>query len=221
MLKVIVFDFDGVILESVDIKTRAFRELFKQYPEHLDTIVKLHLSNAGVSRFEKFKIIYRDYLGQPIDEGELKQLGQSFSQLIYDEILSCPFVPGAYQFLEKYSTKYDLFVVSGTPEGEIRNIVKQRKLARFFRKVYGSPKTKGGILRRIMAENDFQSGRVVFIGDAMSDYLGAREASVLFIGRVSKGESSPFPDDGVLAIVDDLHQLDRQWPSLVASLSEL
>jgi len=218
MLKVIVFDFDGVILESVDIKTRAFREMFKQYPEHLDTIVKLHLDNAGISRFEKFKIIYRDYLGQPIDERELKQLGQSFSQLIYDEILSCPFVPGAYQFLEKYSTKYDLFVVSGTPQDEIRNIVKQRKLDRFFRKVYGSPKPKGEILRRIMAENDFQSGRVVFIGDAMTDYLGAREASVLFIGRVSKGGSSPFPDDGVGAIVEDLHQLDQQWESLIESL---
>jgi beta-phosphoglucomutase-like phosphatase (HAD superfamily) len=50
MLRAIVFDFDGVILESADIKTNAFRALFASYPEHVDQIVDFHLRNAGVSR---------------------------------------------------------------------------------------------------------------------------------------------------------------------------
>lgn len=214
----IVFDFDGVILESVDIKTRAFKELFKGYPEHLDRIVKLHLDNAGMSRFEKFKIIYREYLGQPIGERELEHLGQAFSRLVYEEILRCPFVPGAYRFLEKYSTRHDLFVASGTPEVEIRDIVKRRGLDRFFRAVYGSPAIKHEILRRILLENQFVPGEVVFIGDTMGDYVAAREASVCFIGRVRGQEGSPFPDYGVVATIKDLSELDEQWGALFESL---
>lgn len=218
MLKAIIFDFDGVVLESIETKTRAFKELFKDYPEHLDSIVKLHLDNCGMSRFEKFKIIYRDYLGLPIDERELERLGQAFSQLVYEEVLGCPFVPGAYQFLKKYSTRYDLFVASGTPEDELRGIVKQRELDRFFRDAYGSPQDKGEILKRILREWRFKRGEVVLVGDAISDYMAAREGSVTFIGRVSKGKSNPFPDDGVVALVEDLHELDQQWNSVVRKL---
>ena len=220
MLKAVVFDFDGVIVESVDIKTRAFRELFKGYPEHLDAIVKLHLDNAGMSRFEKFRIIYRDYLGQFIDEAELERLGRVFSRFVYREILDCPLVPGTFRFLQMCANQYKLFVASGTPQDEITDIAKQRELDRFFRGIYGSPKTKGEIICGILVANQLLPEEVVFIGDAMTDYWGAQEASVRFIGRVPRGESCPFPDEGVLAVVEDLCQLDMQWPFLVANLSQ-
>ena len=59
MIKAIVFDFDGVLAESANLKTRAFSDLFKgEDEETVRQIVAYHLKNAGVSRFEKFKIIY-------------------------------------------------------------------------------------------------------------------------------------------------------------------
>jgi phosphoglycolate phosphatase len=211
MLKAIVFDFDGVILESVDIKTRAFRELFKDYPEHLERIVNLHLDNTGTSRFDKFEIICSDYIGRPADHGELKRLGEAFSRFVYGEILHCPFVPGAYQFLERRAKQYHMYVASATPQDEIRDIVKQRELDVFFQGVYGSPRTKGEILRGIVFECQLRPTEVVFIGDAMSDYRNAREVCIPFIGRAPKGQSSLFPEEGVISIVEDLHQLDQQW----------
>lgn len=220
MLKTIVFDFDGVILESLDIKTRAFRELFKSYPEHLDRIEKLHLDKAGVSRFEKFRIIYQDYLGQPIDDDELERLGDEFSRFVYKEILTCPFVPGAHQFLQARAKQYQLFVASGTPQEEIRDIVKRRKLDQFFCGVYGSPRCKREILEGILAENSLQPVEIVFIGDAISDYWGALGASVPFIGRVPQGESHPFQESGVIAIVTDLGHLEKVWGSITESLSQ-
>ncbi len=56
--KAIIFDFDGVILESMDVKTKAFALLFKDYPEHLPAVLALHQTHGGMSRFEKFEIIY-------------------------------------------------------------------------------------------------------------------------------------------------------------------
>lgn len=215
----IVFDFDGVILESAEIKTRAFRRVFESYPEHLERIVKFHLDNVGVSRFEKFETIYRDYLGRTPDEKELQKLSQSFAQFVYEEILACPFVHGAYQFLKKYSKKYHLLIASGTPEAEVKDIVTQRGLNEFFREVYGSPRSKGEILRDIISRNTFHQREVVFIGDAMSDYLAAQEASVPFVGRVPKEGPNPFPADGVIGIVEDLDQLDRQWELLTGDYS--
>jgi phosphoglycolate phosphatase len=210
MIKGIVFDFDGVILESTKIKTEAFTTLFSEHPDHLDKIVKLHLDNAGISRFEKFKIIYRDYIGYEIKEDELDQLGNLFSNIIYDKILCCPFVPGAQEFLEKYYGKYHYYIASGVPEYELRDIINQRHIAKYFRGVYGSPETKTHMLLKIISNNHYKSGEVIFIGDSEADYVGAIEASVPFIGRVPKGFENPFPDnEDIIMIVEDMWQLDK------------
>ena len=53
----IILDFDGVILESVSVKTEAFRTLFSFVPKHVDEIVQFHIDNGGMSRFDKFRYI--------------------------------------------------------------------------------------------------------------------------------------------------------------------
>lgn len=215
-IKAIILDFDGVVLESVDIKTRAFRELFKGYPEHLDDIIKFHIDNAGMSRFEKFKTIYRDYLKRPLDEREETRLGNTFSELVLEELLRCPFVPGAQRFLEKYSGLYHLFLASATPESELREIVAQRGLALFFRRIYGSPRTKPNILREILREYGWLAGEIMFIGDATNDYLAAKSLGVPFLGRVKEGEFNPFPSDTVM--LNDFVQIDSRWSLLLDQL---
>ncbi|MGB9498885.1 MAG: hypothetical protein ACKVE4_03865 [Dissulfuribacterales bacterium] len=58
----IFFDFDGVIFDSVNVKTDAFANMFEVYgAEVRDAVVKYHLDNGGVSRMEKFKYYYRHH----------------------------------------------------------------------------------------------------------------------------------------------------------------
>ena len=218
MKKAIVFDFDGVILESMDVKTRAFRDLFKDHPQYQDRIVQFHLENGGMSRFEKFRIIYRDILARPLPEDEFERLSGEFSQLVVEEVLRCPFVPGTQKFLKKYSLVYDLFVASGTPEAELRLIVRERNLTGFFRQVYGSPKEKSHILREIMASNSYSPEDAVFVGDSKNDYDAALKASIPFVGRVPSGARNLFPEKGLLAVVQDLNELDRVWHTRVERL---
>jgi HAD superfamily hydrolase (TIGR01549 family) len=214
LLKAIALDFDGVILESVDLKTRAFRALFKDYPQHLDRIVKLHLENGGLSRYEKFAIIYRDYLKQPLTESEKARLGREFSQSIECEILTCPYVPGALQYIKQVSEHLPLFLVSGTPETELREIVRQRQLESYFRNVYGSPRPKDILLSAVLAENGWRPAEVVFVGDSMTDFQAAQSVGVPFIGRVPHGAANPFPDS-VRSIVADLKELATRPPLMV------
>ena len=62
MIKGIIFDFDGVIVESVNIKTIAFKKIYKKYGnEIVNKVVDHHLSNGGMSRFEKFNYYHKNF----------------------------------------------------------------------------------------------------------------------------------------------------------------
>ena len=209
MIRVAVFDFDGVILESTDIKTRAFAQLFDGNEEAL----AFHLEHAGVSRYEKFRHIHEEILGIPYTDADAARLGDRFSELVLEEVLRCPFVPGARELLERRRHEARLFVASGTPEGELRDIVRARELDGCFTGVYGTPATKAEIVERILVDEGVGREDVVFVGDAMTDLLGARAARVPFVGRVADGEPNPFEDEPVFT-VRTLTELDEAWDRL-------
>ena len=208
MPEVLVFDFDGVILESADIKTRAFRELFAAHPERVEEIVSYHEANAGISRFKKFRHIYGHMLGKPLGPEEERALGERFAALVVEEVIRCPFVPGALEFLRTHSGTRPLFLASGTPDGELQRLVAARNLSQYFREVFGSPMEKCTILERILATTGKSRTSLLFIGDGRSDYEAAKAAGVGFIGRVRRGRPHPFEGLGV-PVVADLFELDR------------
>lgn len=218
VLRAIVLDFDGVILESVYIKTRAFCSLFQDHPSKISEIVRIHREMAGISRFEKFKIIYRDVLQKPLTESETERLGREFSAFVVDDMGTCPFVPGAKEFLEEQSRRLPIFIVSGTPEDELKEIVARRNLGKYCRGVHGSPRSKDVLLRQVLAGNSWQPRDVVFVGDAMTDYQAASEVGVHFVARVADGESSPFPDS-VRWVVTDLKGLTDRWDAIAGHLA--
>ena len=68
MIKAIAFDFDGVLVESSNIKTDAFRRLFSDYPDKVDELVEYHKKNMGISRYVKFQYFYEVLLKQSYTE---------------------------------------------------------------------------------------------------------------------------------------------------------
>ncbi len=189
----ILFDFDGVILESAGIKTWAFGELFKKYPRHKEQIVAHHKKNMGVSRFRKFDYIYRHILKQPVSSAQKQKLGALFSRLVLNKVLNCPMVPGVLAFIKKFSRKKDFFIVSGTPHKELCYIVKKRGLKKYFKGIYGSPPLKETIISTLLQKHKWKRQSVLFIGDGVSDWKAARKNKVPFIGRVMSGKSPVFP----------------------------
>lgn len=210
MLDAIIFDFDGVICESVEAKTEAFRRLFQDHPEQLDKILQFHMENGGLSRYEKFKVIYRDFLKCELTEKESLRLGQLFTEYSYDSVLKSPFVKGAYEFLCKYHNKLLLFVASGTPQDELISIVRKRKLEHFFVGIYGTPLPKVALIMKILRENKIAADKVIFVGDSINDYIGANETGIRFIGRVHQCYSNPFRDVLIETQIGDLTELD-EW----------
>lgn len=143
MIKAIVFDFDGVILESASIKTEAFAEVVKDYPKpQAEAFVAYHKDHMGISRHVKFRYFIEEIRKEAYTDEAGEMLADRFAQIVFTRVMECPFVPGAKEFLERNYRKYDLYVASGTPEEELKRIVEERKLGVFFKKIYGTPMKK-------------------------------------------------------------------------------
>ena len=201
-LDAVMFDFDGVIVESNTIKTEAFRDLFANEREHVDAIVALHRRHAGVSRLVKFDMIYRAILRRPLAADERDELGVRFQRMVMEKVVACPMVPGALELLQSLAGCVPMAVVSGTPEGELREIVMRRGLEKFFFSISGTPRTKREIVSALLKDNGWRADRVLMVGDAIEDLNGAQANGVPFVGRVPKSDANPFPAD--IPAVEDL-----------------
>ena len=209
MIKAIIFDFDGVLVESVDVKTKAFAKMFEEEGEEVvRKVTDYHLVNGGVSRVRKFEYYYEEILKRSLSDEKLEELCDTFSRLVIDEVINSSYVKGAEEFLDKFSFKLDFYVASGTPEEELMEIVRCRGMERYFKGVYGSPRQKGEITRKILLQNGYNSDEVVFIGDSITDLNGAQESGIRFIGRTVDSDHTLFADMGIKAI-KDLSDLEK------------
>lgn len=198
-----MFDFDGVLVESVNVKTRAFAKIFHaEGTEIVRKVTDYHLENGGVSRVKKFKHYYGEFLKRSLSEEELEALCETFSRLVTEEVINSPYVKGAKEFLDEYYCKLDFYVASGTPEGELREIVRCREMDMYFKGIYGSPAQKGDIARMILRQNGYNTNEVIFIGDSITDLEGAQDSGVRFIGRVVDSGDEHFSGMGINVIED-------------------
>ncbi|MDR2055864.1 MAG: haloacid dehalogenase-like hydrolase [Desulfovibrio sp.] len=211
LISALVFDCDGVILESADIKSRAFFALAE--PFGLDAqrrFLRYHERHVGVSRFAKFSWLYATIEGRAISPEESEELGRRFAGLCKEAVLAAPFVSGFQDLLEEWHGRAPLFVASGTPRRELAEILEARGIAGKFAGVYGTPPDKAALLRRLIADHALDPAATVMFGDGETDYEAARQAGTLFFGRGKR-----FAGRGCLWAEDLLPAKDMLENSLV------
>lgn len=185
--KAIIFDYDGVLAESNEIKTDAFRQIFKDEEfEKVDKFVKYHKENEGVSRVEKIKFFYKSILKNKILKKNIEIKAKEFSNIVQKKIVKCEKVKGSNEFLKKNFKKINLFISTGTPEEEIIRILKKTNIYDLFKTVLGSPNTKKQHISFILKNNNLSPKEVVFIGDSKTDYCAAKSFDMDFILRSHK-----------------------------------
>lgn len=203
----IVFDFDGVLVESVSVKTHAFAELYSGYGMSVvEQVVAFHLENGGLSRFEKFRYFHNQLLGLPLSSEEESHLAAEFNARVEAAVVASPWVNGVEEFLAKYHTRTPLFVASGTPEEELKRILQERHISHYFRATFGSPATKEEILRGILMSGGYRPEKVLMIGDSLLDMEGAKKAGTCFLGRLTPPKNI-FPQE--IPVLPDMSGLQQ------------
>ena len=191
-LRNIIFDFDGVILDSLDCKTEAFYQMYLPYGEDVANKVKqYHILNGGVSRFEKFKTWHKDYLKVDLSEKEIQELANQFSDLVMENVIKSNPIPGSIEFIKRYSKDFNFFIISGTPDEEIKKICNAIGISAHFKEILGSPKNKKSWCIELKSKYDeLRHDNTIFLGDAISDFEAAQENNFYFALRsVSYNES--------------------------------
>ena len=161
-----------------------------------------HLAHEGISRVDKILHCHREFLDIELNKDELADLAGRYSALVKEAVIACDGVPGALEFLKKNIKELPIFVISGTPETELRDIIERRDMADYFTSIHGSPRRKGPIVMDLLFEHSLNGQDCLFVDDAMTDSHAAEETGLQFIGRVGRGDVNPFPDG--TTIIPDL-----------------
>ncbi len=180
----IVFDFDGTIAESADVKTDAFYQLYldEQGEEFANAVRDYHLEYAGVSRFDKIKHYEEEMLGRECTDSRMTEVADRFGSIVRDKVIAAPLVPGVAEFFASHGGEVPMLVASATPTDELRQIVAARGIEAWFDEVQGSPTLKGDIILEFLVDRGVEAKRTVMVGDQFSDIEAAEKAGVLFVG---------------------------------------
>lgn len=168
--RTLIFDCDGVLLNSNRVKTDAFRSVAMSYGEEpARRLVRYHLENGGVSRYRKFDYFLREIVGVAPTKLALQELLDAFAREVRNGLLTCAVAP-SLQLLRGLCERSRWAVVSGGDQAELRTIFDARELTAFFDGgVYGSPETK-----EVIVEREIAAGTIVqpalFFGDSKYDH---------------------------------------------------
>lgn len=217
MVKIIVFDFDGVIVDSSWLKYDAWFQLFAERDERVtETIKNVLYRTRGQSRFEILRQILIE-LQEPSDaiEDLVSQYARAYNQIVQDGITEL-FVPETREVLAALSDKYLLYVNSATYEPALLETIAKLRIGHFFKKVFGGPAGKEEILRKIIKLERVKGKEVVVVGDGESDYGVSRACNCLFIGIANEFNGWK---EGKFPLVSNIKMVENLISSLDQNLS--
>ena len=184
----LVFDCDGVLLDSNRVKTEAFRLAALPYgTTAAERLVQHHVENGGVSRYKKFEYFLEKIVpeamgldGTPRDLPDYDALLSAYAAAVHEGLRTCAIAEGLEQLQEK-TPQARWLVVSGGDQAELRAVFDERGIADYFDGgIFGSPDAKPEILAREIANGNIQHP-AVFLGDSQYDYQCAKAAGLDFV----------------------------------------
>ena len=184
----LVFDCDGVLLDSNRVKTEAFRIAALPYgTTAAERLVQHHVENGGVSRYKKFEHFLEKIVpvttvldGASRDLPDYDALLSAYAAAVHDGLRTCAVAEGLEQLREK-TPHARWLVVSGGDQAELRGVFDERGIADYFDGgIFGSPDAKPEILARGIANGNIQHP-AVFLGDSQYDYQCAKAAGLDFV----------------------------------------
>jgi len=184
MIKNILFDFDGVILDSMPIRDYGFEKIFENFNKDLvDRLLEYHNKNGGLSRYVKIKYFYNHILNQEVSDEEIACYAENFSIIMKKELVNKKYlIQNSLEFIKSSHKKYNMHIVSGSDEQELQYLCKKLEINNYFQSINGSPIHKNELVKSVLLKNKYLSDETILIGDSINDYEAAKEHYLDFYG---------------------------------------
>ncbi|MHB8475466.1 MAG: HAD family hydrolase [Steroidobacteraceae bacterium] len=181
--RVLFWDFDGVVKESVGVKTEAYARLFEPFGVLISARVREHHeNNGGMSRFDKLPLYLR-WAGQCASAEQVSRYCDLFSAAVFRAVIDSAWVPGVREYLQANHLRQKFVMVTATPQAEIAAILEALGIAGWFCEVHGAPTAKAAAIESALARLDCSCSDALVIGDSESDCAAAAAAKVEFLLR--------------------------------------
>ncbi|MBE0491147.1 MAG: HAD family hydrolase [Sulfurospirillum sp.] len=183
-IKNILWDFDGVILDSMPIRDYGFRKIFESYPEDLvEGFIRYHRLNGGLSRFHKIKYFYNHLLNKEISEKQIQDYAEQFTIIMKEQLTNEKYlIRDSVDFIKSNHKNYNFHIVSGSEHHELNYLCKNLDLADFFLSIKGSPTPKNNLVKNLLEKEQYKKEETILIGDSINDFDAANINGIEFYG---------------------------------------
>jgi phosphoglycolate phosphatase-like HAD superfamily hydrolase len=184
MIKTIFWDFDGVLMNSNDLRDIGFLEVLKDFPkEQVNQLMEFHQKNGGLSRYVKFRYFFEKVRGEQITEGEVLQWAEKFSKIMLQSLMDKSLlIDETINFVMQNYQKFNMHIVSGSDGNELRQICRGVKIDHYFQSIEGSPTPKIELVANRLRKEKYNPKECALIGDSINDYEAAKENHIKFFG---------------------------------------
>ena len=182
-IKVIFWDFDGVLMDSNPVRDLGFERVLSEFPkEQVNQLLAFHQANGGLSRYVKFRYFFEEIRKEPITEDEILIWAERFS-LIMKELLvnSALLIEETMNFVKENQGKFIMHITSGSDQNELRYLCQSMGVDHFFHSIHGSPKTKKEWVKELIELHGYNKEEYVLIGDSYNDFEAAEFSGIPFI----------------------------------------
>lgn len=182
--KIMVFDFDGVIIDSAAVKIDEYRKLFFQFTKNettLNEIINIYKNSAGIPRETTLKKVFKVVLNKTISNQEIENLSLDFSKRIFYRLEAIEPLKGVLEYLTIHR-EVNKYIISGAPNSDVCYLTKKLKLSKYFKSIKGGPLNKKNEMTNIRKLTNVKAQEIVYFGDQKNDCIAAKSAGVGFIG---------------------------------------
>ncbi len=180
----IVFDFDGTLVDSNEIKHQTFFDV-TSHLEGARKILNYALSDDTFGdRFDVFKYIEKKIkLADPDCQISALELTDQYTLICENKIIQAPEIEGAsIALVNLLKNGINMVVSSATPEPTLKNIISMRGWEGFFSHIFGRPASKTQHIEAVMQIYQCDISEIIYVGDSEIDQIAAKNQGCHFIG---------------------------------------